>query len=133
MPQRSQVALGLVQVAAVQDEIGDDGLSMEFGGNERRSRRPAQDGENGQLLSRRRKIVAKEAQQRWRTLGRMEDQTAEHIGPNLMELELEARHDAEVASAAAYSPHQLAVFMIRDVQETSAGGTQVFADNVFRG
>src|SRR5215471_5461053 len=39
---------------------------------------------------------------------------------------------AEVASPAAYSPHQIVVLMIRDVQETSVGGHDVGADKVVR-
>jgi hypothetical protein len=87
----------------------------------------------GDVLRRTRRPFAEEAHEVVVGVGRVEDRPGVDHRSHLVQLELEARDDPEVAAPAAQPPEELGVRALRDVQQPPVGGDDVGADEVVAG
>ena len=75
----------------------------------------------------------KQPQQLAAALGRMQQQAAEHLGPDGVQRELDRGHDAEVAAAAAQRPEQLGMLVGGRADLVAAGGDELDGEDVVAG
>ena len=87
----------------------------------------------GDLVGRGGRPLAEHLQQVAVGVGRVEDRPGVDQRADRMELELELRHDAEVAASAAQPPEQVGVLGLARVDEPAVGGDDVGADEVVAG
>jgi hypothetical protein len=80
-------------------------------GQERQRRRLAEHEPHRQLVRRLGHEVTVELEHLLGVRERVHDQAGKHLGADLVDLELERRHHAEVAAAAADGPEQVAVLV----------------------
>ena len=83
-----------------------------------------------QLIGRARLVLGVEVEQLARFADREREVAADDLALHRMQLELEIRHDAEVAAAAAQAPEKLRVLVGARVHELAVGGHDVGAANV---
>ncbi len=109
LAQRLDERLTLLRVARIDQRERDDLLAVDLLGEERQRRRLAQDGPHGELVRRLGDEFAVLLQHRLRLGDRVHDESAQHVGADRVESELEAGDHAEVAAAASERPEEVGV------------------------
>ena len=109
LAQRLDEQLALLRITRVDQRERDDPGAVDALGKEGQRRRLAQDGPHRKLVRGFGDELAVALQHRLRLGDRVDDEAAQHVGPDRVEPELEAGDHAEVAAAAAESPEQVRV------------------------
>ena len=125
--------LALGDVAGVAGGEDQHLAAVPFLGQERQRRRLAHHHPDGELVLGGAADAVEVAQELRRRVDRVDDEAGEDLRPELVQLELEAGHHAEVAAAAADRPEEIGVLGGAGAAQAAVGGDDVGGEQVVDG
>jgi hypothetical protein len=125
LPKRPQYAPALVEIARVCDRQSERGSSSERGWERLLGRDCHERLKHDQFVGCLGHEVAREAQDVAGAVQGMQHDPGEDVRPERVKLELELRHHAEVAAAAAQGPEQVGILVVARTHEFAFGGDEL--------
>ncbi len=123
---------GVLVTAEIPEQQCRDELTVELLGEHLALRNRHRDSAGNHVVGQGRTVRTKHSEDVTERTGGVEAHLEEHVG-HLVQAVLEARHDAEVATASAQSPHEIAVLGVARSHDAAVGEHHFGGDEVVAG